>query len=73
MTTLCGMFCPDDLKREIIALHTSQNKVSQFKNSIDAIDRDEDEEGKGINDDRQTKRAREKEEIGGDIIKPEAV
>ena len=68
------MFCFDDLQREMIALHTSQNKMSHLKNSIGAVGRDgEDEEERGKNDDRD-KREGGNDEIGGtETIKPDQV
>lgn len=75
MTMLCNMFCPSDLQREMGALHTSQNKVSQLKNSIDEVDRDdEDVERTWGKDDGEGDREVEQEEIvKGDMIMPEVV
>lgn len=45
MTTLCRMFCPNDLQQELIALRISQNKASHLTNSIVASGDGEEIEG----------------------------
>ncbi|OAF56249.2 hypothetical protein VC83_06676 [Pseudogymnoascus destructans] len=43
MTTLCEMFCPDDIKQELTALRIFQNRASHLANSIDVAGGDGDE------------------------------
>ncbi|OBT65900.1 hypothetical protein VE03_05399 [Pseudogymnoascus sp. 23342-1-I1] len=71
MTTLCNMFCPDDLQREMSAL---QNKVSYLKSSIGGEGKDgEDEEKKWDKYDRDGRREGEDEIGRTESIKPDKV
>ncbi|KFY08034.1 hypothetical protein V492_06592 [Pseudogymnoascus sp. VKM F-4246] len=74
MVTLCTMFCPDYLQREISALHTSQNKMSHLENLIDVAGRDIESRDHKWDKDRKKKIEGENEEVGGsDMMKPEPV
>jgi len=73
MTTLCNMFCPDDLKQEISSLYTSQNQVSHIKNQTGAEYGESGEINKGV-DDKERSRNGEREEVRGEEVRtPEPI
>lgn len=68
MTTLCGMFCPDDLQQELTARRISQNKTSHLANSIDVVSGDgeeieEEEEEEGEEEQEEEEEIEGKESI----------